>query len=485
MTTTNRVRLSSVKEVTLGVTPGSPRMRTRRFTAETLKAVPSYGDSNEIRPDRMNADPFAMIKNSGGGINGEFSYPVMDSPFSVDIESAMFNPWTNTPTRYNDGVADSVITDISATVATVITGDTFQIGHLVNFTGFAVPGNNGVKRCTAASATAPTFTGGGLAVEAAPPAEARMKVVGFQGAAGDITATAIGLASTALNFTTLGLQVGQWVKVGGTAAGDQFATAANNGYARIIAFTATALTLDNLPAGWAVDAGATKTIKVWHGDFIKNGIATISQTIEKGFMGQQTPSYLTYLGQVVDTFKVSKSKNAPVTMEVSYKGMSAAAGTVSIDATPDPQTTNAVMAAHSNINRIGEAGQAVSGPSWVDGFEITINNNLRTIEDISQQSPVNIEAGECTVTGNLSNYFGNLTVYNKFLNGTPSSLNSRVSKNNQTVIFEAPRITYREGGDTSVSGKNADVMLGVGFTASIDTLTNAHVIMNRMEYVEG
>ncbi|TGV23899.1 hypothetical protein EN811_31160, partial [bacterium M00.F.Ca.ET.168.01.1.1] len=92
------------------------------------------------------------------------------------------------------------------------------------------------------------YVGSGITDEAAPAAAARMKVVGFQGSSGDITATSTGIGSTTLDFTTLGLTVGQWIKIGGIAAGEQFATAALNTFARITAIAANALTLDNLPA---------------------------------------------------------------------------------------------------------------------------------------------------------------------------------------------------------------------------------------------
>ncbi len=486
MTATNRVRLTSVKELTLGVTPGSPRMRARRYTADTLKAVPSYIDGDEIREDRMNSDPTPTIRNAGGGINGRLSYPVQDSPLSVDFESAFFNTWSNKPSRFNDGTADSVITNVDSgtSVVTVTTGDSFIVGHLVLFSGFTNAGNNAVRRCTTASATAPVFLTSGLVTETAPPAQARMKVVGFQGTSGDITATATGLASTAADFTTLGLSVGEWIKIGGSLVGQQFATAANNTFVRVTAIATNALTLDNLPAGWAVDAGSARTIRIWMGDFIKNGLTVIGQTIEKGYMAQGTPGYQVYRGMVVDTFKVSLTRNQEISVESSFKGMSSDQGTVSLDVTPDAQTTNRVMAAHAHVGRIGEAGATVTGPNWVGEVSFNINNNLRTIEDISNASPVDIQPGECEVTGTLNTYFGDLTIYSKFLNGTAASLNARAVRDSQAIIFSAPRITYRDGGDTPVTGKNADVMLNVGWKSSFDSLTGAHLTCTRMEYIE-
>jgi hypothetical protein len=96
------------------------------------------------------------------------------------------------------------------------------------------------------------------------------KVVGFQGAAADITATAAGLGSTLLDFTTLGIAVGQTLKIGNSSvAGERFATKANNAYATVVSIATNLITLANKPSGWSVDAGTGKTITVYYGDTIK------------------------------------------------------------------------------------------------------------------------------------------------------------------------------------------------------------------------
>jgi hypothetical protein len=132
-----------------------------------------------------------------------------------------------------------------------------------------------------------------------------------QGASGDITATSTGLGSTALDFTTLGLVPGMWLKVGGTAAGDKFANiAANNDWVRISGtITATAIPLDNRPSGWAVDNGSGKTIKVWFGDYINNGTTQTSLTVERGFLDQTTPTYIVNTGMVVQSYDVTLTRS--------------------------------------------------------------------------------------------------------------------------------------------------------------------------------
>ncbi|RVQ00694.1 phage tail tube protein, partial [Sinorhizobium meliloti] len=230
---TNRVRMTVARETTLGETPANPRMRSHRFTGEGLQYQPSFVQSEEIRDDRMNSDPIKVNETSQGPINGELSYPADQSPLSLFLESLFFNAWQNTPQRDNGGTADSVITGVTGAggVVTVTAGAAFAVGHLVRLSGFGEGGNNGLFKITTGSATVPAVGAALLTDEAAPPANARMKVVGFEGGAGDIAAVVDGLTATTLNFMTLGLAVGQWVKIGGAGAAYRFAVEALNGWA--------------------------------------------------------------------------------------------------------------------------------------------------------------------------------------------------------------------------------------------------------------
>ena len=489
MTATNRLQLSLVRETTPGTTPGTPRMRKMRVTGEGLTFTPQYLDPDEIRDDRMNADPVLSMKESGGSINFELTYPADVSPISEVLRSAFYNTWTNTPTFDNDGTADSVVTDAGTTPDTYVVasgGASVKLGHLCRATGFTNSANNQIFR--AASSTATTVVGSSLSLtaETAPPAAAKLKVVGFQGAAGDITASATGLASTLLDFTTLGLAVGQWLKIGGTAAADKFANvAANNDWVRISGtITATAIPCDNRPSGWNTDNGATKTIKVWFGDQIKNGTTQTTLSIERGFLGQTTPTYIINTGMTVNTLDVSLTSRQKVTCVVNFMGMGGSESTTALDASPDVVTTGAVMAANASVGRIAEAGSVLTSPNWAKSLDFKINNNLRQVDDVGSTSPVAVREGECTVTTKTDTYFGDDTLLTKYYNGTATSLNSRVQKNSQAVIFTFPRVTYRGGGNPNAGSKNADVMLPLEGQASVDTTTSSHVSCDRFDYYE-
>lgn len=486
MTTANRVQVSMVRETTAGTTPGSPRMRKVRLTKEGLSFTPDYVDSEELRDDRMLGDPIKVMQASEGPIDFELSFPDDESPLSEILRSAFFNPWSNVNVRANDGTADSVITNVATTneVLTVTTGTAFVAGELYRFTGFGVANNNGVFKCTTGSATVPRFVGAGLTDETVPPAAARVKGVGFQGASGDITAVASGLASSSLDFTTIvGIAVGKWLKIGGTAAGDKFATAALNDWVRITAVSANLITLDNKPSGWTTDSGTGKTIKVWFGDQIKNGTTATSLSIEKGFLGQTVPTYIINAGMQVNTLDVTISSRNKITCAAAFLGMGGSQSTSALDASPDAVTTGQVMAANANVGRIAEAGSQVTSPNWVKELTIRINNNLRTRESADSSSPVGIEAGECEVTGRVSSYFGDNTLLAKLYAGTASSINARVAKNSQALVFQIPRETLRTG-VPAAGGKNTDVMLDSEWKAGADTTTSAHILLDRFEYYE-
>jgi hypothetical protein len=494
LTSSNRLQVAICRESVLGVTPASPRMRKMRVTGEGLQFSPTYIDSDEIRDDRMKGDPIEVMQAASGPINFETSYPDDNSPLSEVWRSAMFNPWVNTPTFFNDGVADSVVTDagtVANTYAVASGGAAVKAGHLVRANGFTNPANNQIFKATASTAT--TIVGAALALtaEAAPPGTAKLKVVGFQGAAGDITALADGLGSTALDLTTLGLIPGQWLKVGGTLDSSQFAflvalgaVSRKGAWGRVIAVAANKVTMDNLPSYWTTDAAAGKTIKVWFGDEIKNGVAMSSITIERGFLGQTVPTYITGNGMVVNTLTQEINSGDKIKGVATFTGMGGGKSTVPLDAVPDAVTLGAIMAANQNVGRLGVNGSALAGPNWCKAFTLQIDNNLNPLDAVDSPAPVDMDFGENKVTGKVTTYFGSDAELDAFYNGTPRAINARIDKNGQALIYQIPRAIYRDGGNPSASAKNTQVMADFGYQSSADVLTNAQVVVDRLEYFE-
>src|SRR5262249_54235002 len=151
---------------------------------------------------------------------------------------------------------------LSATTATVASGGAAFVAAMLTFlSGFPTAANNKLARVSSSTATTIVYPASTFTAEAVPiPVGATIRDVGFEGATGDLVATTSGgnaLTSTTLDFTTLPLVAGKWVKVGdGDNAGKSFATAANNGFCRISAVAAHRLSFDVVPTSWANDSGA-------------------------------------------------------------------------------------------------------------------------------------------------------------------------------------------------------------------------------------
>lgn len=487
MTDSNRMRLSNIREVTLGVTPSSPRMRAAAITSESLALQPQQTDDTTIRDDRMDTDPIFLGRSNQGGIVVPLIYPMPRTALSDWFESALFNTWVQTPERDNDGTADSAITDIGTTANTVAftTGAALVVGHLVRLTGNAQSANNGLFPVTTGGATSFVSTGAGFVAETAPPAASRLKVVGFQGVSGDITATATGLASTTLNFATLGLQVGQPIKIGGQGTNFRFANAANNAYTRIIGIGANALTLDNLPTGWATDAGTSRTIRVFFGDRLRGGTTELGNTIERSFLGQAVPSHIVHRG-MIPNIRATFQQKQPVSLTFDFMGLDGAPGTTAIGASYDAAPNLdlfPVMAGSANVGRIMEAGVALIAPNWVQQIAVTLNNNLRMINAVDEPGAVDIESGTQQIGIEMTVKFGDLSLYNKVLALTPTSLMWPVVKNNRATVWQAFRLTPT-GGNPNAGGRNQDVMLPISMRVSRDSVTGFQFGIDRFEYVE-
>jgi hypothetical protein len=487
MTRANGTRLSLVREATFGTTPASARMRSERFTGESLSYVPKFTRSNEIRSDRNAPAMIKIGEETGGGLNFEWTYPEDGTALSERIASLMFNDWTNTPTFDNDGTADSVITDAGTTTDTYVVasgGAAVKAGHLVRATGFTNSANNQIFK--AASSTSTTVVGSGLSLtaETAPPGTAKLKVVGFQGASGDVTALADGLGSTSLDFTTLGLSVGQWLKVGGSATGDKFGTAALNDWVRISGtITATKIPLDNLPSGWTTDSGTGKTIKVWFGDHIKNSTTRISHSTERAFLAQATPTYIVHHGMIADGLDLTIPTEEKITGSLTFLGLTSAQGTAEYGTTYDAVTTNEVMAGSVNVGRIAESGSTLTSPNWVKSLTIQARNNCYRIGAADSLGAVDIQPGDFEVTGTLESYFGDNSLLTKLLAGTTGSINARTAKNSQATIFQIPSATFTQGSPNAAQ-KNSDVMLPLGYGSNPDSTTSSSMLMDRLPYYE-
>ncbi|ODM77795.1 phage tail tube protein [Bradyrhizobium elkanii] len=470
---TNRVALGKVRETTFGVIPANPVFKQILQTSSGIKATPKTKTSNVIDPSRQVRDLILVGIDAGGAIGGELAFNGADD----DFEEALQGTWSNNP-AITVATIDTEISDVSATALTVAAGGAaFVVGALTLLQNMPTASNNKLARVTASTAVSITYPAATFTAETAPiPVGASVRTVGFEGAAGDVTAVTAGgngLSSTVLDFTTLGISVGEWVKLGDADnAGHSFTgTAANNDWCRVSAIAAHKLSFDRVPAGWAADAAAGVTLRVFTGDILFNGSTKRSNTIERQYLDHAPVTYEYLRGMTINTLQVDLNTQDVVTYTKNYLGRDAylpAPMVRATGATDLPASTFDVLNTSSNIGRIGFDGSPIAGPNFVLKASFTINDNLRAQNAIGSVGAVGTGNGDCLVTGTLQTYFGDPSIYQKIINNTRTSFDTRVGRadgNRESMLFDFPSIKLSDGAP-SVSGKNADVILDGQFTAT-------------------
>jgi hypothetical protein len=485
MSDTNRVKLAIVEETTAGTTPATnPAMQVLRYTgAPKLGVENKYITSKEIISSRNITDAIHVDRDATGDVGFELSFGCLD----MIIEGALFNDWTVRPTVVN-AASDDPIEGVVASSDTITCGThSFLANHLVALTGFGEAGNNLVSPIVSVAATTITL-GDYLVDEDVVPVGARIRVVGVQGATSDFVAVTAGgnaITCTAFTFAAGLFAAGDWVKIGGDAATNKFATAATNGWARISAVAAKQLTFDVVPAGFTADAGDAKQITISIGDSITNSTTKKSYSIEESFLDHTSTAYVLMTGASVNTLNFDVTQVDVAKATANFMGYTGTISTTRCTTTEDiAAPTWDVLNTSSNVGRIACNNTAIASPNYVLKAGININNSLRKQTAVGSIGAIGIGAGRCDVTGNLNTYFGDKTLVDYSFNATEVSFDIRFEDTDDHVfLIDLPKIKFT-GGVPDISGTDADVVVDMPFQAMMHPTLGYTIKIQQFYYVE-
>lgn len=183
-------------------------------------------------------------------------------------------------------------TAVTTTAFTVPAGPTLVVDDLVYATGFPDAANNGLHVVNGTPTTTSIPVATSLTADAAVPTEqnATLEICGRRGTTSDLDLDVTGTVGTltsaaAEDFTTLGLELGQLIHIGGLLQANQFDSAGSGmvGYGRITAITATTIVMDKLSSTLATDNGSGDTVDILFGRFLKNVGTDDADFIEKSY----------------------------------------------------------------------------------------------------------------------------------------------------------------------------------------------------------
>lgn len=362
------------------------------------------------------------------------------------------------------------LTSVSATQYLAATGlAAFLVHGLIAAKNFAATANNGLKEITAVAAGALTIAGGGLTVDAGPAASAQLETVGYRCTAGDLDITISGalvlLLSTILDFTTLGLHVGEWLFIGGDAAINNFgsAPANNQGYARVAAIAAHILTFDFtsfVPLN-DTDVPATQKVDLYFGKMIENAataglVKRRTYQLERQLGNDGTAVQSEYVtGAVANQFTLNVPQANKLNADLTFVGVdveqrSGATGIKAGNRIGLPGEA-AINTSHDLfMSRLAINDPTTLNPTALFAFasdvKLTIDNNATPNKAIGVLGAFNVSSGDFAVNGTITAYFATIAAIQAIKNNASVALQMIFARANSGMVFDVPQLTLGGGG---------------------------------------
>lgn len=209
----------------------------------------------------------------------------------------------------------------------------------------------------------------------------------------------------------------------------------------------------------------------WSTNVLKAGTTRRSFSIERHF--SDIDKYLRYTGIEFNTFALTVAPSAIVSAVFGVMGQTQVSDTVAIAGSSYADTS--LAAPYDGFSGVIEEGGATI--AVVTEVSLSLTNNLATMPVIGSLFGLQPSIGRSIVTGSISAYFESLTLLNKFINETTSSLEFTLGSGGSGLTFLVPKIKYT-GGQPDVSGEGP-ITLAMPFQALYDSTEQTNLKITR------
>lgn len=253
---------------------------------------------------------------------------------------------------------------------------------------------------------------------------------------------------------------GAWIEVRG------FATATNNGYARVTSATTTTITTAG--HNYTTEA-AGASVNIAQGGRIRNGTTFYSYNIEKKYT-DLTNIFAQLAGMAIDRMTLNVPTSGIITGTFGFLGKREQSGVATLgDGANTAAATNDVLAGVDDVEGILEGLIADSTTFGCIQFTFELSNNLRARLQIGTLGAVSMGTGTCEPRGTLQAYFTdtNVATVNKFLNDTQSSIAIMFEDDlGNAYILDIPAIKFSQG-QRNATAINTDVIADFAWSAKM------------------
>ena len=219
--------------------------------------------------------------------------------------------------------------------------------------------------------------------------------------------------------------------------------------------------------------------EAWATDILTNGTDLKSFTVQKHIQDCTTPAFVNFLGVCINTMNLSFEVGNPLTGSFGMMALGAAVTETQFTAaTLVAAPTKDVMNSVSNVVEIKEDG--VVSTSEFKSISIDLNNNIRAQDAIGSLSHIGMVLGQVGITGNISIYFEDKTMLDRYIANTSFSISFKVEDTaGNSYTFFMPKVKIQSG--TVVSGGlDTDIMFDGTWTAIYDSVEDTMIKITRV-----
>lgn len=446
-----------------------------RFNIESALKTPGVGSWYPVEPNSYDSFGGEITTVARNPINpsrqrkkGMVTDLAADVGFNVDLTPTnlerLFPGFFFAAYRSKAELASATIT-LSTTYGVASGGSAYVAGDLLFAKGFDAAANNGLKVVASSTSTTVVTTG----LTNATTQSGIISKVGFQFGEDELEVVVSGdlpalhRVSGSKDMTTLGLIPGEWIFIGGDGAAEKFATAGNNGFARVRSVTTTDIILDKFSATMGADDGVDKTIRLFFGRVLKNetGSSIVRQSLQwERTLGAPDDSQPTQIqseyvvGSVPNELTINIPSADKVSVDLSYVGCDSETrtGVTGVKAGTRPSILDdGAFNTSSDFTRIKLAAVSDTDEAptplfaYATELNFSINNNVTPNKAVGVLGSFDMTAGTFEVGGEITAYFADVAAIAAIRNNTSLTIDAHLVKDNKGISIDIPLLTLGEG----------------------------------------
>ena len=249
----------------------------------------------------------------------------------------------------------------------------------------------------------------------------------------------------------------------------------NTGIYAISAVATTSITLETVPNAIASTEAGVKNVTLTLQPSVKGGTNKRSFTFQREF--GDIDKYARFTGCMVNTLALSLKPNAIVTGTLGIVGKTATYAGTTLDASPTASQTDSPLDAFTGALYENDVSIGL-----ITGIDLTLDNGANPNFVVGSPFASNVTLGRSNLTGTVTAYFQDMTMLNKFINETASSIEvylgaGTYGSNSYRVYI--PRLKY--GSADNTVNDEGPIEMRMDFQALLDSTLNTNIVVTKID----